>query len=81
MSAVTAAVLAFLLVELAVTGLLAFGVRDAWRRAERARFEVELWPGDVHGFLNVPVQRKALERSLEWLSAFHSQAATPAGRS
>lgn len=48
--------------------------------AERARFEIELWPGDVHGFLNVPVQRKALERSLEWLGAFHSQAATPAGR-
>jgi pimeloyl-ACP methyl ester carboxylesterase len=48
--------------------------------ADRARFEIELWPGDVHGFLNVPVQRKALERSLEWLSSFHPQAATLAGR-
>ncbi len=44
---------------------------------DRARFEVELWPGDVHGFLNIPMQRRSLERAIEWLSAFHPQA-TPA---
>ena len=50
--------------------------------ADRARFEVEVWPGDVHGFLNVPVQRRALERTLAWLAQFHPQAADPvAGRS
>ncbi len=50
--------------------------------ADRARFEVEVWPGDVHGFLNVPVQRRALERTLAWLASFHPQAAAPvAGRS
>ena len=50
--------------------------------ADRARFEVEVWPGDVHGFLNVPVQRRALERTLAWLSPFHPQAsASDAGRS
>lgn len=51
--------------------------------AERARFVIEVWPGDVHGFLNVAVQRRALERSLEWIASFHPQApaATPgAGR-
>ncbi len=45
---------------------------------ERARFEVELWPGDVHGFLNIPMQRRSLERAIEWLSAFHP-AAAPSG--
>lgn len=45
--------------------------------AERARFEIEVWPGDVHGFLNVPLQRRALERALAWLERLHSQ--PPAG--
>ncbi len=50
--------------------------------ADRARFEVEVWPGDVHGFLNIPVQRRALERTLAWLAQFHPQAsASGAGRS
>ena len=50
--------------------------------ADRARFEVEVWPGDVHGFLNVPVQRRALERTLAWLAPFHPQtSASDAGRS
>ena len=50
--------------------------------ADRARFEVEVWPGDVHGFLNVPVQRRALERTLAWLAPFHPKAsASDAGRS
>jgi pimeloyl-ACP methyl ester carboxylesterase len=42
---------------------------------ERARLEVEVWPGDVHGFLNIPMQRRALERTLEWFGAFHPDAA------
>ncbi len=45
--------------------------------AERARFEVEIWPGDVHGFLNVPLQRRALEHVLGWLDHFHPQPVTP----
>lgn len=44
--------------------------------ADRARFEVELWPGDVHGFLNIPMQRRSLERAIEWLRAFHPQNAS-----
>jgi alpha/beta superfamily hydrolase len=49
---------------------------------DRARFEVEVWPGDVHGFLNIPVQRRALERTLAWLTQFHPQASSvDAGRS
>lgn len=48
---------------------------------ERTRLEVEVWPGDVHGFLNLPVQRRALERTLEWCETFHaaSAAASAAG--
>jgi hypothetical protein len=42
--------------------------------ADRARFEVEVWPGDVHGFLNIPMQRRSLERAIDWLSAFHPEA-------
>lgn len=45
--------------------------------AERARFEVEVWPGDVHGFLNVPLQRRALERTLAWLARFQPQPLAP----
>ncbi len=41
---------------------------------ERARLEVEVWPGDVHGFLNIPMQRKALERALAWFGTFHPSA-------
>ncbi|MCC6653015.1 MAG: alpha/beta hydrolase [Candidatus Eisenbacteria bacterium] len=46
---------------------------------ERARFEVEVWPGDVHAFLNVPLQRRALERALEWFGSFHPDAKTHEG--
>jgi len=45
--------------------------------AERARLEVEVWPGDVHGFLNLPLQRRSLERALEWLDAFRPAGAEP----
>lgn len=39
--------------------------------AERARFEVEVWPGDVHGFVNIPLQRRSIEHALAWLERFH----------
>ncbi len=45
---------------------------------QRARFDIEVWPGDVHGTLNVPVQRRVLDRALEWVGQFHSQAASDA---
>ena len=44
------------------------------RPEERARLEVEVWPGHVHGFLNLPMQRRALERALDWVAAFHPHA-------
>lgn len=44
---------------------------------ERARLEFELWPGDVHGFLNLPMQRRSLERALEWFQQFHPAALAP----
>jgi len=45
---------------------------------QRARFEIEIWPGDVHGFLNIPMQRRALEHALAWLERFHPQPVAPA---
>ena len=45
---------------------------------QRARFDIEVWPGDVHGTLNVPVQRRVLDRALEWIGQFHPQAAADA---
>ena len=39
---------------------------------ERARFEVEVWSGDVHGFVNIPLQRRALEHTLGWIERFHA---------
>ncbi len=41
---------------------------------ERSRIEFELWPGDVHGFLNLPMQRRSLERAMDWFQQFHSAA-------
>jgi len=46
--------------------------------AERARIEVDIWPGDVHGFLNMPVQRRTVERTLAWIEAFHPAGTTTA---
>ena len=43
-----------------------------------ARFETEIWPADIHGFLNVPLQRRALERCLAWALSFHPDAGTRA---
>ena len=46
--------------------------------AERARFEVEVWPGTVHGFLEMSRQRETFARALAWLEALHpAQAAAP----
>jgi dienelactone hydrolase len=45
---------------------------------QRARFDIEVWPGDVHGFVNVPLQRRALDRALDWIGQFHPQAAASA---
>jgi alpha/beta superfamily hydrolase len=42
--------------------------------AERARFDVEVWPGDVHGFVSIPLQRRALEHTLGWIERFHPDA-------
>jgi len=44
------------------------------RPDERARFEVEGWEGGVHGFRNLPSQRRALGRALDWLGRFHPHA-------
>jgi pimeloyl-ACP methyl ester carboxylesterase len=48
--------------------------------AARARFEIEVWPGEVHGLLDVPVQRRALERVLAWIESLAepASAGTPA---
>ena len=45
--------------------------------AGRARFEVELWPGDVHGYLDVPLQRRALERVPGWQDRFLPPSVSP----
>jgi len=45
---------------------------------QRERLQIEIWPGDVHGFLNVPMQRRALEHALAWLERFHPQPVAPA---
>ena len=37
----------------------------------RERLEVEVWEGDVHGFLNMALQRRSLERAIEWIRQFH----------
>ena len=39
--------------------------------AARARFEVEVWPGEVHGFLEMDRQREAYERAFAWIEALH----------
>lgn len=51
----------------------------------RARFQVEVWPGEVHGFLEMERQREAFERTMSWLMELHparaaarTQAAAPA---
>jgi pimeloyl-ACP methyl ester carboxylesterase len=37
----------------------------------RARFDVELWPGSVHGFLEMTRQRETFTRAVNWIGALH----------
>jgi len=37
----------------------------------RARLEVEIWPGSVHGFLEMTRQRETFTRALGWIEALH----------
>jgi hypothetical protein len=39
--------------------------------AVRARFEIEVWPGSVHGFLEMTRQRETFARALGWIEALH----------
>ena len=43
--------------------------------ATRSRIEVEVWPGRMHGFLEVGRQREALERVMGWIGALPAGAA------
>jgi pimeloyl-ACP methyl ester carboxylesterase len=48
---------------------------------ERARFDVEVWPGSVHGFLEMTRQRETFTRAVGWIEALHPRAqAAPADR-
>jgi pimeloyl-ACP methyl ester carboxylesterase len=42
--------------------------------ATRARLEVEVWPGTVHGFLEMTRQRETVGRALAWITALHPAA-------
>jgi pimeloyl-ACP methyl ester carboxylesterase len=47
--------------------------------AVRARFDVEVWPGSVHGFLEMTRQRETFSRAVGWIEALHPRAqAAPA---
>jgi len=41
----------------------------------RSRFDVEVWPGTVHGFLEMNRQRESFTRALQWIEALHPAAA------
>jgi pimeloyl-ACP methyl ester carboxylesterase len=38
---------------------------------QRARLEVEVWDGTMHGFLEMPRQRETFARALAWIEALH----------
>ena len=40
----------------------------------RARFDVEIWPGSVHGFLEMKRQRETFTRAVGWIEALHPNA-------
>ena len=46
----------------------------------RARLEIEVWPGTVHGFLEMQRQRETFTRAMRWIEAMHPSpaAADPA---
>src|SRR5262249_29857559 len=47
----------------------------------RARFDVEVWPGSVHGFLEMTRQRETFTRAVGWIEAMHPRAqSAPADR-
>jgi pimeloyl-ACP methyl ester carboxylesterase len=47
--------------------------------AERARFEIVVWPGLVHGgFLDMPRQREIFEKAVSWIGSLHAAAAAAA---
>jgi len=41
----------------------------------RSRFDVEVWPGTVHGFLEMNRQRESFTRALQWIESLHPAAA------
>ena len=45
----------------------------------RARLEVEIWPGSVHGFLEMTRQRETFTRAVTWIEALHPAARAAAG--
>jgi pimeloyl-ACP methyl ester carboxylesterase len=47
--------------------------------AVRERIEVVVWPGEVHGFLEVPRQREGLEKVLAWIDAVAADPAAMSG--
>jgi pimeloyl-ACP methyl ester carboxylesterase len=44
----------------------------------RARFDVVVWPGEVHGFLEMTRQRETFEAALAWMAALHPATSTRA---
>lgn len=42
--------------------------------AARSRLEVEVWPGPMHGFVEIHRQREAFERVMGWIEALHPRA-------
>lgn len=77
------------LVRSGARALFLYGVEDAeyasFRVAEselfarlpaavRARFDVEVWPGSVHGFLEMTRQRETFTRAVGWIEAMHPHA-------
>jgi pimeloyl-ACP methyl ester carboxylesterase len=45
----------------------------------RKRFEIEVWPGRVHGFLEMERAREALARALAWIETLHPASSASAG--
>lgn len=55
------------------------GLFPRLRAQDRARFDIEVWPGSVHGFLEMTRQRETFARALAWIEARHPARAAPAG--
>ena len=43
--------------------------------AARRRIDVEVWPGPMHGFIEIRRQREAFARVMDWIEALHPRAA------